>query len=247
MHRRVVTFRNPGVCLASCRDQEKGLAEIGDATKIVISYLLLGVAVSSKHLPAETRREVTVEAVVSLAAERNPSEITTAAIASHMKLTQGALFRHFPTKEAIWEAVMDWVAERLLARVDRAAAACASPVAALQAIFEAHVGFVIEHPGVPRMLFGELQRAEATPAKRVAQALLLRYGQRIRAQLEAGKAVGEVAAELDLDAAATLFVGTIQGLVMQSLIAGDMGLIRERASRVFAIYLAGIRSSTCAG
>ncbi|AMO36208.1 TetR/AcrR family transcriptional regulator [Thauera humireducens] len=203
-------------------------------------------AVSSKHLPAETRREVTVEAVVALAAERNPSDITTAAIASHMKLTQGALFRHFPTKDAIWEAVMGWVAERLLARVDRAATACASPLAALQATFEAHVDFVTEHPGVPRMLFGELQRAEATPAKRAAQALLQRYGQRIRAHLQAGKAAGEISPELDLDAAATLFVGTIQGLVMQFLIAGDMGLIRDSAPRVFAIYLAGIRSSTCA-
>lgn len=203
-------------------------------------------AVSSKHLPAETRREVTVEAVVALAAERNPSDITTAAIASHMKLTQGALFRHFPTKDAIWEAVMGWVAERLLARVDRAATACASPLAALQAIFEAHVDFVTEHPGVPRMLFGELQRAEATPAKRAAQALLQRYGQRIRAHLQAGRAAGEISPELDLDAAATLFVGTIQGLVMQFLIAGDMGLIRDSAPRVFAIYLAGIRSSTCA-
>ncbi|ENO80294.1 TetR/AcrR family transcriptional regulator [Thauera sp. 63] len=203
-------------------------------------------AVSSKHLPAATRREVTVEAVVALAAERNPSDITTAAIASHMKLTQGALFRHFPTKDAIWEAVMGWVAERLLARVDRAATACASPLAALQAIFEAHVAFVTEHPGVPRMLFGELQRAEATPAKRAAQALLQRYGQRIRAHLQAGRAAGEISSELDLDAAATLFVGTIQGLVMQSLIAGDMGLIRDSAPRVFAIYLAGIRSSTCA-
>lgn len=201
---------------------------------------------SSRHLPAETRREVTVEAVVALAAERNPSDITTAAIASHMKLTQGALFRHFPTKDAIWEAVMGWVADRLLARVDRAATACASPLAALQAIFEAHVDFVTEHPGVPRMLFGELQRAEATPAKRAAQALLQRYGQRIRAHLQAGRAAGEISPELDLDAAATLFVGTIQGLVMQSLIAGDMGLIRDSAPRVFAIYLAGIRSSTCA-
>ena len=199
----------------------------------------------TKHLPAETRREVTIEAVVALAAERNPSDITTAAIASHMKLTQGALFRHFPTKDAIWEAVMDWVADRLLARVDHAASAGASPIAALQAIFEAHVDFVIEHPGVPRMLFGELQRAEATPAKRAAQALLGRYGQRIRTHLEAGKAAGEVALECDVDAAATLFVGTIQGLVMQSLIAGDMGRMRASAPRVFAIYLAGIRSSPC--
>jgi len=189
---------------------------------------------------------VTIEAVVALAAERNPSDITTAAIASHMKLTQGALFRHFPTKDAIWEAVMGWVTDRLLARVDRASAACASPLAALQAMFEAHVDFVTEHPGVPRMLFGELQRAEATPAKRAAQTLLQRYGQRIRVHLQAGKAAGEISPELDLDAAATLFVGTIQGLVMQSLIAGDMGLIRDNAPRVFAIYLAGIRGSTCA-
>ena len=198
----------------------------------------------AKPLPAETRRAVTVEAVIELAAERNPDEITTAAIASHMKLTQGALFRHFPSKDAIWEAVMGWVAERLLARVDRAAAQAASPLAALQAVFLTHADFVVEHPGVPRMLFGELQRAEATPAKRLARTLLERYGERIRDLLEAGKAAGEVSAALDIDAAVTLFVGTLQGLIMQSVLAGDILRIREDAPRVFAIYLAGIRSST---
>ena len=85
----------------------------------------------SRHLPADERRAATVEAVVDLAAEQNPSDITTTAIARHMKLTQGALFRHFPTKEAIWQSVMEWVAERLLARVDRAAEGVASPSAAL--------------------------------------------------------------------------------------------------------------------
>ena len=198
----------------------------------------------AKPLPAETRRAVTVEAVIELAAERDPGEITTAAIASHMKLTQGALFRHFPSKDAIWEAVMEWVAERLLARVDRAAAQATSPLAALQAIFLAHADFVAEHPGVPRMLFGELQRAEATPAKRLARTLLERYGERIRARLEAGKAAGEVSAALDVDAAVTLFVGTLQGLIMQSVLAGDILRIRQDAPRVFAIYLAGIRSAT---
>ena len=198
----------------------------------------------AKPLPAETRRAVTVEAVIELAAERDPGEITTAAIASHMKLTQGALFRHFPSKDAIWEAVMEWVAERLLARVDRAAALAASPVAALQAIFLAHADFVAEHPGVPRMLFGELQRAEATPAKRLARTLLERYGERIRARLEAGKAAGEVSAALDIDAAVILFVGTLQGLIMQSMLAGELARIRRDAPRVFAIYLAGIRSAT---
>lgn len=73
-----------------------------------------------KKLPAEERRAVTVEAVVALAAEQNPNAITTAAIAKRMGLTQGALFRHFPNKDAILQAVIEWVAERLLARVDKA-------------------------------------------------------------------------------------------------------------------------------
>ena len=72
----------------------------------------------SRHLPADERRAATVEAVVDLAAEQNPSDITTTAIAQRMGLTQGALFRHFPTKDAILQAVMSWVTERLLARVD---------------------------------------------------------------------------------------------------------------------------------
>jgi len=95
--------------------------------------------------------------VIELAAEQNPSEITTSAIAHRMNLTQGALFRHFPTKDSVWQAVMEWVAERLLALVDKAAQTASTPLAALEAMFMAHVDFVAKHPGVPRMLFGELQ------------------------------------------------------------------------------------------
>ncbi len=73
-----------------------------------------------KYLPADERRAVTVEAVIELAAQQNPSEITTAAIAKHMNVTQGSLFRHFANKEAILESVMNWVAKRLLARIDKA-------------------------------------------------------------------------------------------------------------------------------
>ena len=88
---------------------------------------------SARHLSADERRAVTIETVVELAGERNPSEITTAAIAERMKFTQGALFRHFPTKEALWVAVMEWMAERLMARIERAIEQASGPLAALRA------------------------------------------------------------------------------------------------------------------
>jgi len=196
-----------------------------------------------KHLPAAERRAITVEAVVDLAAEQNPSEITTAAIAKRMGLTQGALFRHFPTKDSVFEAVMEWVAKRLLGRIEKSASRNASPLAALRSMFMAHIDFVCEHPGVPRMLFGELQRAADTPAKRAVQIMIGRYSERLAALIDRGKTLGEVAPEVDTAAAATLFIGTIQGLVMQSLLVGSVEYMRAQAPGAFAIYCRGIGSA----
>ena len=194
-----------------------------------------------RHLPAAERRAVTVAAVIALAADQNPQEITTTAIADRMSLTQGALFRHFPTKEALWQAVMEWVAEALLARIGEAAQAASSPLAALEAVFMAHIDFVARHPGVPRILLGELQRAEATPAKRAVQTLLKQYGLRLHALIKQGIAQGELDREVDPAAAAALFIGSIQGLVMQALLAGKVQLIRAAAPGAFAIFARGVR------
>lgn len=196
-----------------------------------------------KHLPADERRAVTIEAVVELAGSNNPSEITTAAIAKHMHVTQGALFRHFANKDAIWQATMEWVAERLLARIDRSARGIEPALEAMEAMFMSHIDFVAEHPGVPRMIFGELQRAESSAAKRMVQTLIRRYAGRLQVLIEKGKANGELAAELDDEAAAMLFIGTIQGLVMQSMLDGDMQRIRRDAPRVFAVYRRGIEAA----
>jgi len=150
------------------------------------------------------------------------------------------LFRHFPTKAAIWQQVIEWVAERLLSRIDRLAGSQADPLAALEAMFLGHVDFVAEHPGVPRMLMGQLQHTGMTPAKQAAHALTTNYATRLRRILAAGKGAGDLPASLDEEAAATLFLGMIQGLVVQALISGDSARMREDAPRVFAIYRTGL-------
>jgi len=195
------------------------------------------------YLRASDRRTATVEAVIALAATHNPSEITTTAIAQEMGLTQGAVFKHFPTKDTILQAVMKWVTAGLMSRVDAAVLATASPLLAVEALFMAHVEFVAAHPGVPRILLSELQRAKPSTPKRIVQTFLQRYGERVSQLLADAKQQGELHAALDIEAAAILFVGTIQGLVLQGLLAGDVARIRHDAPRVFAIYRRGIEAS----
>ena len=194
----------------------------------------------AKYLPADERRAIIVESVITLAGLKNPSEITTAAIAQHMHLTQGALFRHFSNKESIWQAVMEWVAEQLLYRIDEASKDRKSALEALEAMFITHIEFAIEYPGAPRILFGELQRSEQTPTKLAVHQLIQNYSERLWRLMERGKANQEFSPTLDSQAACMLFIGTIQGLVIQSLLAGDVSRMRTDALRVFAIYTQGI-------
>lgn len=195
---------------------------------------------TSTKLPSEERRTRTVETVVELAGEQNPSEISTTAIARRMGVTQGALFKHFPTKEAILKEVMEWVAERLLSQLDKAARDAPTALARLEAIFMAHIAFVAEHPGVPRMMFGELQRAGRSGPKQMVQTLVKRYRERLHKVMQEGKARGELSPTLDIDAASILFLGAVQGLVIQSLLDGDLARMRREARAVFATYCAGI-------
>lgn len=196
----------------------------------------------STRMAADARRTQTIDTVVLLAAEGDPSQITTTAIADRMNLTQGALFRHFPNKDAIWEAVIGWVSERLLSRTDRAAEAAESPLAGLEAVFMAHIDFVAKHPGVPRMMFGELQRSEKTAAKRMGQELIRRYGERLRSLIEQGKTQGQIAPQIDATSAATLFIGMVQGLVIQAMLRGDLKGMVDTSRGAFAIFRRGIES-----
>ena len=198
----------------------------------------------SVKLSAEIRRNVTIETVIDLAGKKNPSEITTAAIAKHMGVTQGALFRHYATKDDLWQHVMEWVSIRLLDRLDCASENTSSPIEAMRKMFLSHIEFVADHPGVPRMMFGELQRSELTPAKRMAQTLIKSYRSRLCAVIEKGKECGEIPVSLDEEAAAVLFIGMVQGLVMQSLLSGDAETMRAAGPLLFEIYRRGVMTET---
>ena len=194
--------------------------------------------------PTEIRRAEIVAAVPRLAATRSPAAITTGDMAAELGFSQGAVFRHFPAKDAIWMAVLDWVDAELIAALDAAAQQGATPLEGLERVFMAHIRFVVASPGVPRIIFHELQHPDDTPLKQRVRALLGRYRQILARLLDAAADRGLLLAGLDRQAAATLFIGTIQGLVMQSMLAADASAIEDDARRVVALYLRAIEEKS---
>ena len=197
-------------------------------------------AALTSRQPTEDRKLEIIDAVLALAAQRSPGQIATADIAAALGLSSGAIFKHFPNKATIWLAVMAWVDQTLSGALGEAANRATHPLDGLHAMFAAHVDFAVRHPGVPRFIFHELQQATDSPIKQHVGAMLQRYRAMLRALLDKAHHDGALRPGLDRDAAATLFIGMIQGLVMQGMVAGSNARLREAGEEVFPIYLAGI-------
>ena len=188
------------------------------------------------RLSTEERQAEIVATALRLARESSPTLITTADIATAIGVTQGAVFKHFPTKDAIWLAAMRWVRETLLQRLQAAADQAATPLDALSAVFRAHVEFVIAHPGVPRFIFHELQQPADSAAKLEVRAVLQSYRKLLLGRLIQSMEQKLVSPDLDPEAAATSFIGLIQGLVMQSMLTGRTAAMRQQADAIFVLY-----------
>ena len=89
---------------------------------------------------------------------------------------------------------------------------------------------------MPRLIFSELQQPEDTPVKARVRSLLQRYRQLLLRLLSGVEARGQLGIGVDHGAAASWFIGTVQGLVMQSMLAGSCEFMEVEAERVFALY-----------
>lgn len=195
--------------------------------------------------PTELRQAEIILTLLQLAAERSALNISTTDIAKAMKVSQGALFRHFPTKEAMRVAVMAWIHTNLMQKLDAARQVASSPIEALQNMFFAHVDFFMAYPGAPRFIFGELQQPDQTQVKERVCDLMAGYRERLDQVFAEASAARLIPPGVDRAAASALFLGAIQGLVIQSMASGNMSRMPEQAAAVFALYLNGLRVAPC--
>ena len=167
----------------------------------------------------ELRQAEIIATMLHLPPRRNPADITTTDIAKAMRVTQGALFRHFATKRSHSPGRGRGIEAQLLGALARRRQAAPDALAALRAMFLAHVRLRKSLPGVPRLIFAELQRA-ASPVRLVVQKIMQRYRQVLAETLALAMAAKRIRADVDCQAAASLFLGGIQGLVIQSMLSG---------------------------
>lgn len=165
-----------------------------------------------KREPTEHRRRQIADAALKIVAAHGLSGFTTAAIAREVGLTEGAIFRHFASKEEIVLAALDRVEELF---EEGAPGSDGEPLDRLRRFVEHRVRVVHEHGGIPRLVFSDelsLAAGEAGVAK--IAAIRGRAASTIRLCLEEAQRRGQLPSELDLDGATLVVQGAVMALIL---------------------------------
>jgi AcrR family transcriptional regulator len=186
---------------------------------------------------AELRKAEIVATVLDLADSIGPDRVTTAAVAASVGVTQPALFRHFPTKAALWKAVADHVSDQLSTAWHGALAGADTPAARLTALVAAQLGQIAATPAMPMLLFSRELNVENEALRAAFRGLLAAFQAHLVEEIAAGQRAGAWRRDVAAADAAVLVTGLVQGVAIRwALGARDFPLVEE-GLRLLAVQM----------
>ena len=165
--------------------------------------------------PQEQRRKEIVQATMDLTAEQGIKKVTTQAIADRIGIAQPTIFRHFKTRDAIFSAVIGWIAENLFKAISSGLNPNAQPDEQLRKLIQLQLTFINKHKAIPKVLFSDLLHLESPKLKSALQEVMNRYITRVTQLLQQGKECDVFREDLDVDQTARYIAALIQGIVLR--------------------------------
>lgn len=188
---------------------------------------------------AEARKSEIIDATLRLADELGPERLTTGAIANAVGLTQPGVFRHFPKKQQLWEAVAAQVGATMEARWTRAQSRETAPTGQIRAMVTAQLQLIQATPAIPAILFSRELHTKNEGLRKAFFGLLNRFHRLIADLAARAKDVGELSEDLDPDDVAFLVIGLVQGLAVRWSISSRSFDLSVEGGRLLDVQLAG--------
>jgi AcrR family transcriptional regulator len=180
---------------------------------------------------ATTRKAEIVATTLQLADELGPDRLTTQAVADAVGLTQPAIFRHFPTKQALWQAVAETIDATMTEAWRVALASSSAPLDRLARLIRTQLRQIEKNPAIPAILHSRELQIENAELRERFRSLMMRFQGLLRAELIAARDSGLIRSDVDPDDGAVLLISLVQGVAIRWALG----------SRSFALEAEGAR------
>ncbi|MDQ3262190.1 MAG: TetR/AcrR family transcriptional regulator [Myxococcota bacterium] len=187
---------------------------------------------------SEIRQVELTDAALHVIATRGIAALSTRSLAQQVGLSSGAIFRHFPSIEALLDAVVSRVEALLESTLP---SATLPPVERLERFVEARSTAVGKQLGILRLVLSEqfLLALPKTGSERLT-ACVQKTRAFVKECLREGQASGDFRADLPADTLAPIVMGTVQ---MLALSPAKKGQREAEARAVLGSLLALLRPS----
>lgn len=187
---------------------------------------------------AEDRKVQIVAEVLRIADEIGPDRLSTTDVARAIGISQPAIFRHFPTKSALWLAVAEDIGVRLQRDWTAAEAAADGPRARLKALINAQLVAIAETPALPSILFSRELQVENHALRDVFRGLLAAFQGRLVAAISDLQAAGDFSREVNPEDIAILLTSLVQGVAIRWTLGARGFSLVDEGLRLFDVLVA---------
>lgn len=191
---------------------------------------------------AEERKSEIIETTLVLADKVGPDRLSTDRIAKALGLTQAAIFRHFPKKQDLWEAVALRIGEKYQRGWLSSERRTPDPVHQLRDLLSNQLKLIEATPAIPAILFSRELHVESRVLRKIFGELMRQFHKRIQSLLRRAQDEGLIRTEVAPADAAFLIIGIAQGLVLRWSVSGRTFGLAEEGGRLLDIQLALLRN-----
>lgn len=191
---------------------------------------------------ADHRKAEIVATVLRLADELGPDRLTTQAVADAVGLTQPAIFRHFPSKQALWVAVAETIAERMTAAWESELAIYNEPDQRLAALVRVQFRQIEANPAIPAILHSRELQSENAELRQSFQMLMMHFQGLLLAELTRARDAGLVRADLAPEDGTVLLISLVQGMAIRWSLGNRSFPLAKEGARLLDAQMALFRS-----
>ncbi len=196
---------------------------------------------------AETRKAEIIEATLRLADKLGPDRLTTEAVAHAVGLTQPGIFRHFPKKQDLWEAVAGRIGAMMEARWTKAQSGDASATNRIRALIGAQLRLIQSTPAIPAILFSRELHTKNKGLRKAFFGLMSRFHRLLADLVRQARDAGELRDDLDPGDAAFLIIGLVQGLAVRWSISDRNFDLTKEGTRLLELQLSSFIRARASG
>jgi AcrR family transcriptional regulator len=184
--------------------------------------------VALEKLSSGVRQEQYIEAALDLIAADGLGSLSVARVARRVGLVPSALYRHYSGKDALLDAVIGLIRDRLHTNVNRVLRQTPDALDRLRQLLIAHVRVIRENKGILRVIFSDELHNGHPGRKARACEMVEGYLKRVSDIVAQGQKDGQIRKDIDPDTASVLFLGLIQpGAILWNLSGGKFDVTRH--------------------